>query len=1027
MSSKQLGFGLGTAEDFKLSAGTMTVIGPASQQHRTCVSGQVCAFVGILGQHLSVQGRVLVQETCGSDVVNDRFPSAGYVTDVSISGAGVSWGSTKVSAAGGQYRLCWCDGSVSFCGLSRDFATDFGRLTIVGVAPLKQSRTCVSGQPCSLQGITGQDLSHGDLWMAMDTCGQQNFIPRFAHAGASQKVSASGSEIAWGPIPPTAAGGQYRLCWCSIGFACVSGEDFFTDAGSLTLLGMSPNMQDRTCISGQVCVLRGLQGTFHDAEVARGSSLLALDTCGLPGVLPRFSKAGTIDQDRDDGGGAATAYRTEVAITTAGGQYRLCWCSGAGLCEISEQHNVDMGTLFVLGPWPLSQEWTCISGQTCRLYAVNGEGLQASDTFAVLETCGSESAPDHFPAAGVLDRDSGLTSEVVLSFSADIITAAASEYRLCWCSSAITPCSSSLSAITDFGKLSILGPGPLHQDRTCASGQTCRMTGIVGRGMTASDSFIVQDTCGIADSLPGFPQRSFPTIAHASGAAVDWGTVPVTSAGGLYRLCWCSGLTSTGCSNAQEFTVDVGSLTLVGISPLNQAKTCVSGMTCEISGLLGNHLSSLDQYLVLETCGDASSSALQYTRALEGFEEPGKSPSTRLVSLPLPLTGGEYRLCWCSGQFLCSVQENFRVDAGAITVIGVSPFSQDRTCVSGRTCFLRDIVGSGLSSNDVLFVLETCGEDNAIARFPFSGKANLHESEAGTTFSQLERITSAGGVFRLCWCHGLGFEDDCLVARAAVMDVGSLFLIGAAPLSQDRTCVAGAVCSIAGILGQGLQEKDLILVMDTCGLERSLVAGFPSTGTTALTEEGTSFSWAFQAISAAGGIYQLCWCSAEGYYDETCGTAAHADITLGQLYLVGVSPLSQDHTCIAGQTCRIEGLTGQNLPKVGSMLLVLETCGFASIPATWSHADPWPLTNALGEVQDFQSSSSLTSAGYYRLCWCSGFGPCTSTADFNIDVGRFTLVGPFPLQQEATCVGTSVCKKYCSGFSQQSDIQFCIS
>ena len=27
-----------------------------------------------------------------------------------------------------------------------------------------------------------------------------------------------------------------------------------------------------------------------------------------------------------------------------------------------------------------------------------------------------------------------------------------------------------------------------------------------------------------------------------------------------------------------------------------------------------------------------------------------------------------------------------------------------------------------LSSNDVLFVLETCGEDNAIARFPFSGK-----------------------------------------------------------------------------------------------------------------------------------------------------------------------------------------------------------------------------------------------------------------------------------------------------------------
>ena len=60
----------------------------------------------------------------------------------------------------------------------------------------------------------------------------------------------------------------------------------------------------------------------------------------------------------------------------------------------------------------------------------------------------------------------------------------------------------------------------------------------------------------------------------------------------------------------------------------------------------------------------------------------------------------------------------------------------------------------------MLFVLETCGGGQCIARFPFSGKANLHESEAGTTFSQLERITSAGGVFRLCWCHGLGFEDE---------------------------------------------------------------------------------------------------------------------------------------------------------------------------------------------------------------------------------------------------------------------------
>ena len=991
------------------------MIGPVFQQHRTCVSGQVCTIDGILGQHLSLRGKVLVLETCGIDGTDDRFPSPGYVSDVFASGAAISWGHTKVSASGGKCRLCWCDESGTSCNLSRHFATDFGGLTLVGVTPLKQARTCVSGQPCSLHGITGQDLSEGDLWMAMDTCGQMNSIPRFAYAGASQQVSASGTEITWGPVAPTAAGGQYRLCWCSSGFDCIFGEDFLLDVGSLVLLGMSPTMQDRTCFNGRVCILNGFQGTFHEDESAKESSLLAMDTCGLASSVSRFGGGGILSQDRDHGQ-AATAYRTEISITAAGGKYRLCWCSGAGLCDMSEQHRVDVGTLFVLGPSPLSQDWTCISGQTCRLHGVDGQGLKVSDAFAVLETCGKEGVPDGFPE-GVLNSDSDPSGELILSFRADSITAASSEYRLCWCASEVTSYSTSSSATTDFGQLRILGPGPLHQDRTCVSGQTCRISGITGTGMIAGDLFIVQDTCGLADALSGFPARGFPTTADSSGVAIVWGNIPVTSAGGLYRLCWCSGLVTTGCFNARDFSVDVGALTLIGTSPLEQYKTCVAGMTCEISGLSGQHLSSLDQYLLLETCGEASSSASEYACTFESFEGPGKASSAKWISSLVPLIGGEYRLCWCAGQFVCSSQEDFRIDAGAIEVIGVSPFSQDRTCVSGRTCFLGEILGSGLSSNDVLFALETCGKDNALARFPFSGKTSLEESAAGTTFSQLERMTSAGGVFRLCWCHGLGLENDCLLARAAAMDVGSLFVIGAAPLSQDRTCVAGSICSITGILGEGLQEGDLILVMDTCGLEKSSVPGFPSRGTIAMTEEGTVFSWGFASITAAGGTYQLCWCSVEGVHSgEACSTAADADITIGQLYFIGPGPLSQDHTCVAGQTCRIQGLTGEHLPSAGSMLLVLETCGFAGIPEGLSPADPWPLANALGKAQDFQSSNLLRSAGgNYRLCWCSGLGPCTRMTDFSMDVGTLTLVGPFPLQQAATCVGASALQTATAG------------
>ena len=999
-----------------MTAGMLTVKGPAPlQQDRTCVSGQVCSFDDMLGQHLSETDKIVVLETCGTDMLEARFPSAGFLADVVASGATMSWGSTRISAAGGQYRLCWCDGSSSLCSLSRDFATDFGGLTVIGVSPLRQVRTCVSGQACSVHGITGQHLAAGDSWMALDTCGQQTSIPRFAYAGSSYEVSASGSAITWGFVSPTAAGGQYRLCWCSSGFDCISGEDFVVDAGSLILLGISPLFQDRTCSSGSPCFLYGLQGLWHDTEIAQESSLIALDTCGLASAIPRFSSSGMLAQDAQAGGGGSVAFSARVAATTAGGTYRLCWCFGENLCDVPEQHQVDIGALFVLGPSPLSQSWTCISGQTCRLHGVSGAGLQAADAFAVLRTCGTDHVPDRFPAAGILSTDSSPSGEILLYFGAHAITGSAADYRVCWCSPLeAASCSTGSFFATDFGTLTLLGPGPLHQDRTCVSGQTCRMSGIIGAGMMDGDAFVVQDTCGLSETVRGFPLRGHPVLSHSSGAAVDWGEHRITAAGGLYRLCWCSELSGMGCSSAREFNVDVGSLTLQGVAPLAQSKTCISGVTCEITGLVGTHLSPLDQYLILETCGVEAGPALPYTLPLEGFETgSAKASNGRWVSSPLQLAGGDYRLCWCSGQhFACSTQVSFRIDVGMFSVIGVAPLSQHRTCISGHMCFVQEILGSGLSSDDVLFAAETCGQDNSLARFPFAGKSSMQTTVAGTTFSQLERITSAGGVFRLCWCHTSATEDsarNCLAARDAIMDIGSLVLVGVAPLSQDRTCVSGSTCSIAGITGQELGIEDRLFVMDTCGSAKWLVNGFPSSGSSAISNEGTSFDFGFAIVSAAGGTYQLCWCSGAGSIDSgECNIGEDAQVTVGQLTLIGTSPLSQDRTCVAGQTCSIEGLVGQNLPETGSMLMVMETCGVASSPEGFALADPWAVMNSLGGVQDFQSSEPLTTAGgIYRLCWCSGLESCTSASNFRIDTGALMILGPFPLRQGVTCVQAS--------------------
>ena len=197
-----------------------------------------------------------------------------------------------------------------------------------------------------------------------------------------------------------------------------------------------------------------------------------------------------------------------------------------------------------------------------------------------------------------------------------------------------------------------------------------------------------------------------------------------------------------------------------------------------------------------------------------------------------------------------------------------------------------------------------------------------------------KRVTSAGGVFRLCWCHSMpNFDSEhvpsCLASEAKA-DVGSLFIVGVS-LFQDRTCVSGSTCEIPSVYGYGLRDTDRLYVMDTCG-GTSIISGFAQ-GLRSLGSgdaEFASFSWGSTRVTAAGGIYQLCWCgSTDG---EGCDSAQNALVTLGSLTLVGVNPLSQDRTCVSGQTCSISGLGGQDLPSVGSALLVLETCGLPSLP-----------------------------------------------------------------------------------------------
>jgi hypothetical protein len=131
-------------------------------------------------------------------------------------------------------------------------------------------RTCVSGQPCTIDGILGHHLHVGDTVLILDTCGQTTRLPntpapRFPNSGkftVTRKAQHGGGRmtamndtiidaskqdldiikldsltLSLGSTPVTAPGGTYRMCWCASGFRCNSFMDYIVEVGTITIVG----------------------------------------------------------------------------------------------------------------------------------------------------------------------------------------------------------------------------------------------------------------------------------------------------------------------------------------------------------------------------------------------------------------------------------------------------------------------------------------------------------------------------------------------------------------------------------------------------------------------------------------------------------------------------------------------------------------------------------------------------------------------------------------------------------------------
>jgi hypothetical protein len=456
-----------------------------------------------------------------------------------------------------------------------------GSYLTIGISS-NNDRTCVSGQRCNFHGIRGQDLSDEDSMILLDTCGL---------LGKSRGAAVITPGLAWAPwsitstsdpdvgITASAAtvtlagggyvvgqGGEYRVCWCAAGFLCNDAADFQVTVGQLLLLGPMPFDQDRTCVSGQTCALEGFLGV----GLASADAFMVLDTCANSDVMPRYPQTGAL---MTASSGAATTWGSDV-VTAQGGIYRLCWCAAGFACDRPEHAVVDIGRLLLLGPSPLKQHQTCISGVTCMFESITGVGLAASSQLAVLETCGvgtrinasNTSAPFAEMLLGM--PRGGLPQHLLLglnmtshgqahsqtqgdryTFGMAPLTVIGGEYRLCWCIGTPFSCSISIDFRTDMGAFHLLGPAPHLQDRTCVAGQTCWVQGLTGYALGADDQWLVLDTCGVIGTTQ--TARASPPIhaTSSSGASLLW-EEPLALHGGEYRLCWCKGVSNASTINA---------------------------------------------------------------------------------------------------------------------------------------------------------------------------------------------------------------------------------------------------------------------------------------------------------------------------------------------------------------------------------------------------------------------------------------------------------------------------------------------
>ena len=227
-----------SAEDYRVFAGRLRVVGPRTNQESECFVGQECAVTGIRGVGMQSGDRLMILSNCGKGTALPGFPGSGILETLDGTNfAFVTTGSSFLLSVPGIFRMCYCRPALTdeVCTAASSFQAAVGLMTASG--PFEQITTCELSSACTVL-LTGIGLNAGDkLLLAAGECGNSTTIGSLGFSALQDPLAvedgSNGLQVSLGKLPSKAVPGRYRVCWCPLSSDCTSTTSFRAPGGYL--------------------------------------------------------------------------------------------------------------------------------------------------------------------------------------------------------------------------------------------------------------------------------------------------------------------------------------------------------------------------------------------------------------------------------------------------------------------------------------------------------------------------------------------------------------------------------------------------------------------------------------------------------------------------------------------------------------------------------------------------------------------------------------------------------------------------